>query len=152
MKLKHAAFLGIAVLASHQAFAADRMATRYGNLQVDSKEPYEAMLLHNGKKIYGEGNYTISLEQKFQVGDQDVVLVGHSEGGNACPATYFFVTLKPGNKVEKSPDFGTCSDLVEVKQDAAGIMVNMPKMNGRGKAKYVYKNGVVTENGKPLKS
>lgn len=154
MKTLNKALFGTALfLATAYAMAEDgTVTTRYGTLSIENKEPYAAKLLFNNKKVFDKGSYTLSIEKRFQLDEQDVVLVSHSEGGNACPAQYFFVALKQNKQPTLSPLFGTCSDLVKVKQEGGSVIVTMPKMSGKGNAKYVFKDGVVLENGKPIKA
>jgi hypothetical protein len=83
-------------------------------------------------------------------------------GGTACPALYYFVTVtKSGAKATRA--FGTCSDLIKVKRTGDSISVSMPGYRGPFESKrsqnraarenhvFIYHAGVVTENGKPVK-
>lgn len=103
----------------------------------------------------------LSLSELNQIGNTDVVLVT-LDGGTACPALYYWVTVKEsGAKVTKS--FGTCSDLIKIKLTGDSISVSMPGFAGDSESKsaqrraalekhvYIYRAGVVTENGKPVK-
>lgn len=114
-------------------------------------EMNEQTLTFNGKKVaVSEDAMSFHVEGNYKVKDTEVVLFFQPTGGNGCPGTYFFVTVdKTGAK--KSAMFGTCSDLVKVKQSANNLIVTMPNMNGKGLSKYIYDGGLVTENGKLLK-
>jgi hypothetical protein len=133
--------------------------TRFGALTVSDA----GVLLFKGSPVQPtvEANNSLDLSEPYQVGDSDVVLVT-DEGGTACPALYYFVTVtKSGAKV--TPSFGTCSDLVKVKRIGDSISVSMPGYQGPFESKraqsraarerhvYLYRAGVVTENGKPVK-
>ncbi|UTH75184.1 hypothetical protein [Chromobacterium sp. IIBBL 290-4] len=138
---------------------ADALPTRFGQLQVND----ENQLLFNGKPLKPEvqGNNGLSLLEKYTIDDKDVVLV-QDNGGTACPATYYFATVSKA-RVSATPGFGTCSDLIKVKQDGVVLTVSMPgykgefeskasqKKAGKEKHLFVYKDGRVTENGKPVK-
>lgn len=140
-------FCFIAVwLLSTTAFA-DEMATRYGKLSTNA----DNFLLFNGKQIKPDiqGNNSLSLVGLFRVDDVDVVLV-QDNGGTACPAFFQFVTVSASGATQ-SAGFGTCSDLIKTTQDGNTIVVTMPRMKGKGYAKYVFQKGVVKENGKVVK-
>lgn len=139
--------------ACHVTYAADdkSVTTRAGKLAITG-ELNEMKLLFNGKKILDGGGLSLSLQKKYSVGDSDVVLAMDNSGGTACPVQYFFITVTgKANTAQLSPEFGTCSDLAKPSQKATKIMVMMPNMTGKGTSKYVYENGVVTENGKVVK-
>ena len=103
----------------------------------------------------------LSLSEPYQIAATDVVLVTE-DGGKACPALYYFVTVKEsGAKVTHA--FGTCSDLIKIKRTGDTISVSMPGYQGPFESKraqlraarerhvFIYHAGVVTENGKPVK-
>lgn len=100
--------------------------TRFGSLTVDQ----DRSLLFRGRKLTPsvDGNNSLGLNNPIQIGDTDVVLVVNN-GGTACPALYYFVTVsKMGARATKS--FGTCSDLTSVKQMGNSIRVIMPGYRG----------------------
>lgn len=115
-----------------------------------SFEIKESILSFNGKNIpVDEDTMYLSVQGKYNLLNKDVVLFSQGAGGNACPATYFFVTVDQG-VAKKSSVFGTCSDIPKISPQLSQIVVVMPSMQGK-KTTYVYKNGEVTENGKPVK-
>lgn len=111
----------------------------------------EQQLLLNGNKLRDGDGYSLSLEQKYIVGNRDIVLVMNNSGGTACPVQYFFVSISPQGIAKLSPEFGTCSDLPKLAQKGLKISIAMPKMTGRGDTKYVYENEIIFENGKAIK-
>lgn len=136
---------------SQGALAADAntMVLRNGTLAV-SGDMNAMRLSLNGKKVRESDGFSMSIEKKFAIGETDAVLLTNNSGGNACPAQYFFaLSTKEGIKL--SPDFGTCSDIAKSTQVGNKVIVTMPKMGSKGSAKYTLENGVVTENGKPVK-
>jgi hypothetical protein len=154
---------GIALLllagASALAQETSTITTRFGALTVNDA----GMLLFKGTPVQPtiEANNSLSLSEPYQIGAADVVLVTDN-GGTACPALYYFVTVtKSGAKV--TPSFGSCSDLVKIKRTGASISVSMPGYQGPFESKraqsraarerhvFIYHAGVVTENGKPVK-
>jgi hypothetical protein len=133
--------------------------TRFGALTVSDA----GVLLFKGTPVQPtiEANDSLDLGQRYQIGTSDAVLVTDN-GGTACPALYYFVTVKEsGAKV--TPSFGTCSDLIKVRRTGDSISVSMPGYQGpfeskraqlraaREKHVFIYRASVVTENGKPVK-
>src|SRR5256885_2130055 len=133
--------------------------TRFGALTVRDA----GVLLFKGAPVEPkiEANNSLDLSEPYQIGTSDVVLVTDN-GGTACPALYYFVTVtKSGAK--GTPSFGTCSDLIKVKRTGDSISVSMPGYQGPSESKraqlraarerhvFIYHAGAVTENGKPVK-
>src|SRR6266852_4247635 len=148
-------FAGVSTLAQET----NKITTRFGALTVSDA----GMLLFKGTPVQPkiEANNSLDLSEPYQIGTADVVLVTDN-GGTACPAIYHFVTVtKSSAKV--SPSFGTCSDLIKVKRTGDTISVSMPGYQGPFESKraqsraarerhvFIYRAGVVTENGKPVK-
>lgn len=153
--------IALLLLVGNSALAQDENTsnTRFGPLSIGDT----GKLLFKGKLLNPpfEEDAGLSLSELHQMGDADVVLVT-LDGGTACPALYYWVTVKEsGAKVSKS--FGTCSDLIKIKVINDSISVSMPGFVGDSEPKskqrkaalerhvYVYRAGVVTENGKPVK-
>ena len=155
--------LGIALLlliaTSTRGQETKTIQTRFGALTVSDA----GMLLFKGTPVQPtiEANNSLDLSQPYQIGVSDVVLVTDN-GGTACPALYYFVTVtKSGARV--TPSFGTCSDLIKIKRTGDSISVSMPGYQGPSESKraqlraarerhiFIYHAGVLTENGKPVK-
>ena len=149
------------LLAGTSALAQDEntITTRFGPLSISDT----GKLLFKGNLLDPpfEEDAGLSLSKLHQIGDADLVLVT-LDGGTACPALYYWVTVKEsGAKITKS--FGTCSDLIKIKLTGDTISVSMPGFEGDFESKraqrkaalerhvYIYRAGVVTENGKPIK-
>lgn len=133
--------------------------TRFGALTISDA----GTLLFKGHPLDPpfEEDAGLSLSELKQLGDADVVLVT-LDGGKACPALYYFVTVKEsGAKITHA--FGTCSDLIKITSARDSISVSMPGFAGDFESKraqrkaalekhvFIYRAGVVTENGKPVK-
>lgn len=138
---------------------AEEINTRFGMLSTSE----DNILLYKGKPVIPEiqGNNSLSFPSIHRIGDADVVLV-QDNGGTGCPAFYQFLTINK-NEIHQSAGFGTCSDLINVKKDGNSILVSMPGFRGpaepqsakakaaREKHLYIYKAGIITENGKMIK-
>jgi hypothetical protein len=112
-------------------------------------------LFFNGKKLdAGADSATLrfndSFKNKYSFSDRDVILV--NDGTSATCAMYFFVTVesKPTETASLTPTFGTCDDGPKVTQNGNKIILIMKDMKGKNK-KFVYENGVVTNNGVRVK-
>jgi hypothetical protein len=154
-----AAFFFVGPGAFVQAQESTEVNTRFGVLSVND----DKMLLFKGQPLSPpiEGNNSLDLGTVILVGATDVVLVTNN-GGTACPALFYFVTITRSGAKGTRP-FGTCSEFADVKRRGDSISVTMPGFLGpfepraaqRRAAKerhvFIYRAGVVTENGKPVK-
>ena len=155
--------IGVALLiiACTSALAQDTkdITTRFGVLTVND----ERELLFKGHPLDPpiQGNNSLDLSEIYPIGTTDVVLATDN-GGTACPAIYHFVTIsKSGAKATRG--FGTCSELATVKRTGDSISVSMPGFAGPFESKrkqrtagrethvFIFRAGVVTENGKRVK-
>jgi hypothetical protein len=133
--------------------------TRFGSLTVND----DKALSFKGRQFTPPiiGNNSLSLNDPIQIGETDVVLV-QDNGGTACPSLYYFVTVsRSGAKATKA--FGTCADVTSMKKVGDSIRVVMPGFRGpfepesvqlranRQRHVFVFRAGVITENGKPAK-
>ena len=162
-KLMRKNVLGITLLllagTSALAQETNTVSTRFGALTVSD----EGVLLFKSFAVQPkiEANNSLDLSKPYSIGSADVVLVTDN-GGTACPASYYFVTItRAGAKV--SPSFGTCSDLIKIKRTGDSISVSMPGYQGPFESKraqlraarehhvFIYRAGLVTENAKPIK-
>ena len=142
-----------------QAQESQEVSTRFGVLSVND----DKMLLFKGQPLRPaiEGNNRLDLGAPMSIGTTDVVLITNT-GGTACPAQFYFVSLSRSG-AKATPAFGTCSDLSSVKRRGNSILVTMPGFRGpfesesaqlraaRQRHVFIFRAGVVTENGKPVK-
>ena len=140
------------------AYAED-IPTRFGSLKIND----ENMLLYKNRPLNPEiqGNNSLSVAGTYRLGNSDVVLI-QDNGGTACPAQLYFVTVSTSG-VKATSAFGTCTDLINAKQVADSISVTMPGFMGPFESKaaqrkaakekhvYLFKGGILTEYGKPIK-
>jgi hypothetical protein len=152
-------FLVIGPGALAQAQESQEISTRFGVLSVND----DKMLLFKGQPLSPpiEGNNSLDLGAVMHIGATDVVLVTDN-GGTGCPALLYFVSVNQSG-VKATPPFGTCSDLTTVKRKGNSIYVTMPGFRGPAESEsakhraarqrhvFVFRAGVVTENGKPVK-
>jgi hypothetical protein len=136
-----------------------KSSTRFGSLTVNDQR----MLLFNGHPLQPpvEGNSSLDLGEPFRIGSTDVVLVTDN-GGTACPVLYYFVTVSRWG-AKATPSFGTCGEVTNVKRNGNSISLTMPGFQGpfepeaekrkaaRHRHLFVFRDGVVTENGKQVK-
>lgn len=135
------------------------VATRFGSLTVGD----DNTLFFNGRQLTPPvvGNNSLNMDDPIPIGATDVVLV-LDNGGTACPSMYYFVTVsKTGARATKP--FGTCGDVTSVKRVGDSIRVIMPGFLGpfqpesaqlraaRQRHVFVFRAGVLTQNGRTLK-
>lgn len=149
---KHYALIAALPFVVSSAFAGD-IPTRFGALKIND----ENVLLYKNRPLNPEiqGNNSLSVVGTYQLGNSDVVLV-QNNGGTDCPALLYFVTVSASG-VKATPAFGTCNDLINVKQIADSISVTMPGFMGPFESKaaqrkaakdkhvYVFKDGGLAE-------
>ena len=138
---------------------AQETTTRFGALTVND----DKMLLFKGHPLKPpiEGNNSLDVGEPYQIGSTDVVLITNN-GGTACPSLYYLVTISASG-AKSSPLFGTCAEVTTVKRTGDSISVYMPGFQGpfesqrkqlraaREKHVFIFRAGVVTENGKRVK-
>lgn len=140
------------LIVSALAYSADGKSASFrgGKLSITG-DTNDMQLLFKGKLLRVGDGFSLSIEKTFSTADTDIALVMNNSGGTACPVQYFFVSVSSNGVAKMSPEFGTCSDLAKPVQKGAVIIVTMPKMRGKGSAKYVFENGVVKEGSRPIK-
>ena len=145
--MKYIILLSVVLLSWQHIAAADEIETRYGNLATND----DNFLMFEEKIVKPEiqGNNSLSFLKVFKIGEADVVLV-QNNGGSACPALFHFVIVT-STSVKQTPEFGSCSPVVEFKKNGSKLLVSMPKMRGKGRVQYLFEDGVLKENGKIIK-
>jgi hypothetical protein len=147
--------LAVASGASAQA-TEDAGKTRFGALDFDEHGVLTFKRHTVDPKV--KGGY---LGETYRIGATDVVLVTQ-EGGTACPVVYYLVSVtKLG--ATATPYIGTCNQAESIERHGDTIVFKMQGFLGpfepeadRKKAfrtphAFVFKDGSVTDNGKPLK-
>lgn len=120
-----------------QAYA-DDLVTRFGVLSTNARQ----MLFFNGKPVLPtiEGNNSLtfiavfrSIDPDFKR-DSDVVLI-QNNGGTACPALYH-VAIIMSSGIKVTPEFGTCSDLIDFAKNGKELTFGLPRMDRVGVMTY----------------
>ena len=139
----------IAAIGITQAQADEvKIQTRFGELKTNK----DGDLLFKGKVIAPAVNLVSSayVISSYKLAASDVILVSQA-AGNTCPGQFAYVSVA-ADAAKASPAFGTCyDDDAKPVQNGEVLTFTMKKLGGKGSTKYVYENGVVTENGKPVK-
>lgn len=156
-------FSAILIIASSgsplSAQEGQEVSTRFGMLSIDE----DKRLLFKGQPLDPpiEGNNSLELGEVTSIGPTDVVLITDI-GGSGCPFTYYFVTTSASG-AKGTPFFGTCNRLISLKRKGNSIVLILPGFYGpsmpaaarrraeRQRHVFVYRAGVVTKNGKPVR-
>jgi len=160
------ASLTLALAAGSAALADDgAVKTRFGTLTI-GKDPSSSWtgptVLWHGRALHPtvRGNDALSVKTLFALATEDVVLFEDS-GGTACPELWHFVAVSRSG-VASTGAFGTCGPLLGVKQHGQSIILRARGFRGpfepdserlRAESEvhtFIYRLGVVTENGKPV--
>lgn len=145
-------FFFIASMACSTAYPDDAkpISTRYGPLSYDG----DAQLIFKGQKItpfVEHDPYALASPiAAFKFLNSDVILLQQTQGNN-CPGNFVFVTVTSG-AAKATSNFGTCADdNTDPIQSGETISFSMPKISGQGSSTFVYKNGIVLQDGKAVK-
>ena len=143
---------------------AENVSTRFGPLEIKERTGADEMMgndvLHQKKllKFEEENPGWFSVVKTYQIKENDILLIRLEMQALACPVQFYFVTVSnTGAKVSKS--FGTCGDLIEVKQAPENdlIFVTMSGFQGSDESEtaqlkaskqkhiFAFKNGLVKE-------
>ncbi|MDD5395564.1 MAG: hypothetical protein PHE17_21280 [Thiothrix sp.] len=116
--------------------------TRYGLISVAEGEYVEGYIYINKKKS-PFGDMYIGLEDKWEIGTKDVLLISSGGRGTSCGAIYHFLIIE-NKQAAFSASFGNCS-VPEVTKIGETILVKFPRMNRYNPAETAqYENGKVT--------
>jgi len=100
---------------------AETQKTRFGNLVADEFEPLKFQGL-TVRTIVDPNNF-LTFEGIYQFPGYDLVLV-QNVGGSACPALFHIVKVTKRTALA-TREFGTCTDLIEVKRAGNSLLVTM---------------------------
>jgi hypothetical protein len=107
------------------------VATRFGKFEIKQEAGKEMRLTFNGRVIHEWTDedenrpYIVSAEKPIPYGAKDYVLFFQNSGGIACPGTFLLYEVS-ASSVKEGPDFGTCSDLLQVRVKDGKLIVDMP--------------------------
>jgi hypothetical protein len=134
-----------ATLANVDKEGIDLLETRYGHLTTNA----HAQLILNGRLVRPaiQANSSLSIKESFRIGDDHLVLI-ENLGGTACPALFNLVLVR-ANGAQSYPTFGTCSDIYQVERSGDSVVVSMQGESSQAH-RYVFANGVLTDNGKQV--
>lgn len=124
----------------------DKVQTVAGEVVIAQREDkdgtgYQTLTL-NGKTIYDQNDYLVFIQSAYDLPDGNTaLLIMTSEGGNACPGMFRFITLQKEGLQSTTDSFGTCSDLSKVSMKDAQISVTLPDLQGRGVETWTYVQG-----------
>lgn len=137
----------------------DEAWSRYGHLRVTTlAKPGESwmsdrnQLFANGRLVldtetFRPGAAGFTIREAYAAGDTDFFLVSGDSDGIACPAMYVVVSLRPGDAVQASKPFGTCSDLARSRVADGRLQVDIPRFSNadpvEGWESYLYADGAV---------
>jgi hypothetical protein len=116
----------IGTCASYDKECVANVKTRYGELSLQTTEDGDFKLSVNEKQIGTYGGYSVSIQEKFQIGTNDVFLVAVNSGGMACPMDLYIVQVGKDSSSKVSERFGTCTDSYKANVSKDSLIVRMP--------------------------
>jgi hypothetical protein len=160
-----AALALVCALSSTALAGTQQIETRYGKLTMktlDNRVNFEGQVFFNGHTLHPDvrGNSALYVHHTFHLDGADAVFF-EDVGGTACPSLWYFVTVSPSGAASTHA-FGSCGDLLAATQNGQTIVVRTRGFLGPFEPQaaqahaseqthtYVYRHGVVTENGKPV--
>lgn len=101
------------------------ISTRFGSLKIKENE-----IFYEGNPLNPsiQGNTSLSTLGVYSVSNADIVLV-RDNGGTSCPSLYYLIYMSK-NGVKATPSFGTCGDLIEIKQVNEKLLIVIPEFVG----------------------
>jgi hypothetical protein len=118
------------------------MQSRFGNLRIVKSGDRALSGSNNvefkGKKLITIEEPIVSFCKLYNLQDSDAILLLQSGGGNACPATFRFISIKSDSTASVTKEFGNCSDIPFSKKVGERISVRFP---GDPSETIIYENG-----------
>lgn len=111
-------------------------------------------IIFNGKHVLPEDVMAIDFVKKYTIEKTNVILVSLADGANGnCPIEYFFITVISKDSISISPSI-LCHAEADLKthQNNSKIIGVIQKLEMKGDDRYVFENGVLTENGKVMRN
>lgn len=121
----------------------EKVTTRYGIVSVKKPAEYgdDSEIYINEKKLPVRNAY-ISIDKKWEIGNEDILLISTSMGGNGCASFYVFLVITEKQAVT-SEESGNCG-MPEISRIKDSIFVKFPRMNLNVPAEITqYENGKV---------
>lgn len=120
------------------AHAADTLNTRFGKLEVvrSSADSTPDALRLKGRIIHRNEMFYLNLYQRFELGREDVVLLGANCGGSGClNDDLSLLVLAPGHspRVLSDPAFQSNDGTVKAASDGRQVSVELGFENGKAK-------------------
>jgi hypothetical protein len=117
---------GIESCANYDEECVANIKTRYGELSVKTTDQGDFQLSVNQEQIATMSGYSISIQEKFQIGMNDIFLVAVNSGGMACPMDLYIIQIDRVSSYKVSERFGTCTDYYKASVNKDSLIVKMP--------------------------
>src|SRR5262245_16577423 len=100
--------------------------TRYGELSLETTDQGDFKLSVNKEQIATLSGYSISIQEKFEIGINDIFLLAVNSGGMACPMDLYIIQVGNASSYKVSERFGTCTDYYKAYVSKDCLIVKMP--------------------------
>jgi hypothetical protein len=116
----------IETCASYDKECVTNVQTRYGELSLQTTDEGDFKLSVNKKQIATYSGYSVSIQEKFEIGMNDIFLVAVNSGGMACPMDLYIVQVGNVSNYKVSERFGTCTDSYKANVTKDSLIMKMP--------------------------
>ena len=116
----------IETCASYDKECVANVKTRYGELSLETTDEGDFKLSVNQKQIATYSGYAVSIQEKFEIGTNDIFLIAVNSGGMACPMDIYVVQVGDASSYKVSERFGTCSDSYKSNVSKDSLIMKMP--------------------------
>ncbi len=118
--------IGFILLLMLLSVSADAQDSRFGKLQIVSKEDTKHQLLLNNKGLFYYEGQSIEILNVFKGKSNDYVILALNSGGTACPVKVAIVELLKSGEFRQSEPFGSCSDDIKTTFINEKVMIETP--------------------------
>jgi hypothetical protein len=80
----------------------------------------------NGRKIYEYEGENVEIQNIFQNGKKDLLVLEVSSGGSGCPYQFVIIEISGANSYIVSKEFGSCSDVTRSNMTRGRLILEMP--------------------------
>lgn len=95
-------------------------------LKTDDSSYVTSILLDDKPVFTVNDYYSAHVVKEYTNSSNKVSIIQLQTGGTACPAMYMLLISHPHGQPLLTPDFGTCSDLIESKAEGSKIVMEIP--------------------------
>lgn len=137
--MRYIKFVLLALL-TQTVFALDIAQTKYGRLEIKSTGEYEKELFLGSKIIFKPDGGYLNIGKVFHIGNNEIALISHEDGGSGTMPSYFFVKLTPNSQPMFTKEFMAQESEIKPIQKGDQITIDLGYNEGAHEV-LTYQNG-----------